>query len=59
MHPITRMYVVLCVLVGLYLGWLWMVTDNLLVPIVAHGAYDFFALVYLVRGGQRCDVVTT
>ena len=50
MHPITRTYAVLCMIIGVYLGGLWIVTDNLLVPIIIHAAYDFVALVYLVRG---------
>jgi membrane protease YdiL (CAAX protease family) len=48
-HPITPAYVALAGLIGAYLGWLWIATDNLLPPIVAHGAYDFVALVYLLR----------
>ena len=36
-------------LIGIYLGWLLAATDNLLVPIVAHAAYDFLALVYLLH----------
>jgi len=31
------------------LGLLFFFTENLLAPIIAHAAYDFFALVYLVR----------
>ena len=48
-HPITVTYAVLASLIGVYLGWLWLATDNLLVPIVTHGAYDFVALLYLLR----------
>jgi membrane protease YdiL (CAAX protease family) len=48
-HSITRTYAVLATLIGFYLGWLWLATGNLLVPIVAHAVYDFLALVYLVR----------
>jgi membrane protease YdiL (CAAX protease family) len=51
-HPITPTYAVLAALIGAYLGWLMMATDNLLVPMVAHAAYDFAALVYLVRKNQ-------
>jgi hypothetical protein len=47
-HLITPTYAVLAGLIGAYLGWLWLATDNLLVPIVTHGAYDFVALVYLL-----------
>ncbi|MGD9724636.1 MAG: lysostaphin resistance A-like protein [Pirellulales bacterium] len=51
-HPISTTYVVLAALIGVYLGWLLLATDNLLVPIVAHAVYDFVALVYLLRGEQ-------
>jgi len=48
-HAITRTYALLAGLIGLYLGWLWIMTGSLLVPILAHGLYDFAALVYLTR----------
>lgn len=56
MHPITRMYALMCFLMGLYLGGIWMLVSprNLLAPIIIHGLYDFVALVYLVRwAGNR------
>jgi membrane protease YdiL (CAAX protease family) len=43
-HPITPLYVVLAAGLGFYLGWLWLVTDNLLVVIAAHAIYDLAAL---------------
>ncbi len=49
LHLITPTYAILAGLIGAYLGWLWLFYDNLLVPIVAHAAYDFVALVYLVK----------
>ena len=49
MHPITRTYAILCMFAGLYLGGLWIWSDNLLVPIAVHALYDFFALSYLLR----------
>ena len=52
-HMVTPTYAVLATLVGLYLGGLWIATDNLLAPIVTHAAYDLFALVYLVRWESR------
>ena len=52
-HPVSTTYVVLAALIGVYLGWLLIATDNLFVPIVAHAAYDFAALVYLVRRGAE------
>jgi hypothetical protein len=48
-HPLTRAYVVLAAIFGCYLGWLWLMTQNLMVPVVAHGLYDFLALRTLVR----------
>jgi membrane protease YdiL (CAAX protease family) len=51
-HPITPTYAVLAGLIGIYLGWLFLASGNLLVPIVTHAAYDFVALVYLLRGAQ-------
>lgn len=49
LHAITPAYVVIASLFGLYLGWLWLLTDNLAVAIVAHALYDFLVLVYLLR----------
>lgn len=48
-HWVTPTYALLATGIGLYLGWLFVVSDNLLVPIVAHAAYDFVALVYLIK----------
>jgi uncharacterized protein len=48
-HPLTLGYAIVAGLAGLYLGGLWLWSDNLLVPIVTHAAYDFLALAYLVR----------
>lgn len=49
LHPITPTYAALAGLIGLYLGWLWLASGNLLTPITTHGLYDFLALVYVVR----------
>ena len=48
-HAVTWTYAVYATLVGIYLGWLWLASGNLLVPVIVHAGYDFFALVYLVR----------
>ena len=48
-HAITPTYAVAAGAIGVYFGWLWIATGNLLVPAVAHGLYDFVALVYLLR----------
>ncbi|MBU4272150.1 MAG: CPBP family intramembrane metalloprotease [Planctomycetes bacterium] len=49
LHTITPAYALLAGLIGLYLGWLWMATGNLLVPVIVHGLYDFLVLAYLVK----------
>jgi uncharacterized protein len=48
-HSINFSYALFATLVGIYLGWLWLATGNLLAPTIAHGLYDFLALVYLTR----------
>lgn len=48
-HFITPTYVLLAGLIGVYLGWLQLVTGNLLAPIVAHALYDFLALLYMLK----------
>jgi membrane protease YdiL (CAAX protease family) len=58
-HWITTTYAVIAGLIGLYLGWLWMFTGNLLVPITTHAVYDFVVLVYLIRfRAVRAEVPT-
>jgi len=49
LHAISVSYVVFAgvISVGLSLLYLW--TENLAVPIIAHGAYDAFALIYATR----------
>lgn len=48
-HLVTLAYAIIAAAIGAYFGVLWMWSDNLLVPITAHAAYDFVALVYLLR----------
>lgn len=48
-HFLNSAYAVFATVVGAYCGWLWLISGNLLVPIIAHGLYDFLALVYLTR----------
>jgi uncharacterized protein len=52
-HWLTHTYAVLAGLIGVYLGVLLLLTGNVLAPIVAHGLYDFVALVYLVRNADQ------
>lgn len=48
-HWVTRTYAFLTMLIGFYLGFLLLVTDNLLAPIATHTAYDFLAILYIQR----------
>jgi uncharacterized protein len=52
-HPITKLYVVLATLIGLYFGALVLYTGNLLVPIAAHAAYDAFQLIMTARSDRQ------
>jgi membrane protease YdiL (CAAX protease family) len=48
-HWLNTTYAILAMLAGLYFGFLLILTGNLWTPIMAHAAYDFIALLYLVR----------
>jgi len=47
-HCLTAAYALLAALIGAYLGWLHLVSGNLLVPIVTHALYDLVALLLLL-----------
>ncbi len=51
-HMLSATYAILAALIGLYLGLLLVWTGNVLAPAVAHGLYDFIALLYLVRSNH-------
>jgi membrane protease YdiL (CAAX protease family) len=51
-HWLTPTYAVLATLAGAYFGVLFLLTGNLLAPLVAHALYDFLALVYLTRRSE-------
>jgi membrane protease YdiL (CAAX protease family) len=55
MHALSRAYFVLATLMGLYLGVLYQVTDNLLLPALVHGLYDAIAIGYLLLAGGGRD----
>jgi membrane protease YdiL (CAAX protease family) len=52
-HLLTWSYGLVACLAGIYIGIIWLVTGNLLTPIVLHAVYDFFALVYFLRVPDR------
>jgi len=49
LHSVTPTYALLAGGIGLYLGAIWLVTSNLLVPITSHALYDFLAILYLLN----------
>jgi membrane protease YdiL (CAAX protease family) len=52
-HWLTLSYALLAGVIGVYLGVVFLLTENLLVPIVAHGLYDVVALSVLARANRR------
>jgi uncharacterized protein len=54
-HFITVTYVIIAFLISVYLSWLLVWSDNLLVPMVTHGVYDLIALIVVMwpRKGER------
>jgi membrane protease YdiL (CAAX protease family) len=48
-HWLSASYAALASVIGVYLGLVFLLTGNLLVPIVAHAAYDVVALFVLAR----------
>ncbi|GIW82675.1 MAG: hypothetical protein KatS3mg105_4482 [Gemmatales bacterium] len=66
LHPLTFTYFVLATIMGYFLSYVVFLTDNLLPVILAHGIYDFVALIYVVKfmparpvaeefGGEVCS----
>jgi membrane protease YdiL (CAAX protease family) len=43
------MYFFLTFAMGIYFGYLVLLTDSLLPAVVAHGLYDYIALLYIMR----------
>jgi membrane protease YdiL (CAAX protease family) len=52
-HSVSPTYALLAGGIGVYLGWLFKETGNLLAPIVTHGLYDFLALLIIARDFRR------
>lgn len=49
LHYLTPLYGLFATLMGAYLGVLWVLTGDLLAPILVHALYDFVALLVLRR----------
>jgi len=52
-HAVTRAYFLMAALIGIYLGWLYLATGNLLLPILVHFLYDWIILSRLRREAGR------
>lgn len=52
-HFITPAYFVFASLMGAYLGWLYNLSNNLLVPIIVHALYDTVALLVVRHEFRR------
>ena len=51
-HAMSKTYFLAATVIGVYFGWLMLAYDDLVAPIVAHGFYDFVALVYVQYRAQ-------
>jgi len=54
-HALTPAYFVLTTLAGVYLGGLYLATDNLLLPMLVHFLYDWIALSWLMSRSAPKD----
>lgn len=52
-HWVNAAYAVLAGLIGVYLGVEWLLSGNLLAPILTHGIYDFLALLDCLRAHRE------
>lgn len=52
-HWLSATYALLATLAGIYFGLLLLLTGSLWTPITAHAAYDFLALIYILRRTPR------
>ncbi|MBT5926741.1 MAG: CPBP family intramembrane metalloprotease [Verrucomicrobia bacterium] len=48
-HALTKFYLVLATIMGVYLSLVWMSTGQLLSPIITHAVYDFIVLIWYLR----------
>lgn len=51
-HAVSVAYFIIASLIGLYLGWIYLQTGNLLIPIIVHALYDWIAIRYYLRRGR-------
>ena len=49
MHFYNRLYIVLTLIIGLFIGWLYYATQSLLLVVVLHSVYDILAFACIVK----------
>ncbi len=52
-HAVTPAYFLIASLMGAYLGWLYLHSGNLLLPIVVHALYDWIAIRFYLWSRER------
>jgi membrane protease YdiL (CAAX protease family) len=57
LHALSRVYIVIAGLMGIYLGFIHIQTGNLLSPMVTHFVYDFVLLGYVIKIYNRSGEV--
>ena len=58
-HCLSKTYVVLAFLISLYLGFLFLETNNLFVPMMVHALYDFCVFLHLRYECSRLEERTS
>ena len=52
-HWVNNIYGILTMIIGAYLGLLMIWTGTFLAPAIAHALYDFVAMIYIVKRGDK------
>jgi len=52
-HAVTPAYFIIASLLGAYLGWLYVHSGNLLIPIIVHALYDWIAIHFYLWNRKR------
>jgi len=53
LHYLSTAYFIYAFVTSIYLGIIYLVTRNLFIAMAIHAIYDFIALVYLVKNGEK------
>ena len=57
-HAMTKAYLLLGILAGFFFGGIYVMTGNLLIPMITHAVYDFVALLYYLRKTTSLEELT-